>query len=88
MTFETKQRKKKLLYYFLYCQIGKKLILIVDLILFVQNYYLSDREWKNANEDEIFNRSNPGKNKFKPKPKWLAKWKDMKVEDLKGFIAI
>jgi hypothetical protein len=30
----------------------------------------------------------PEKNKFKPKPKWLAKWKDMAIEDLKRFIAI
>ncbi len=59
--------------------------MLQDICKFSNNYA---EEWKNADEDEIFNLSNPEKNKFKPKPKWLAKWKDMTVEDLKRFIAI
>jgi hypothetical protein len=45
-------------------------------------------KWKDAPEHEIHNDSNPSRNKFKKRPKWLSKWKAISLEELKKFMAL
>jgi hypothetical protein len=56
-----------------------------DLCRYTNDYAI---EWNNATPDEIHSSSNPLRNKFKKKPKWLSKWKPVTVEELKIFIAL